>query len=165
MSGHVYLVGMPGTGKTEVGKVVGERLGLAFVDLDAEVIADAGRSVDEIFRREGEEGFRERERHVLSGCASGERSVIACGGGTVLDAENRAVIHSTGTVVFLETPLDVLATRLDGFVEGRPLLEEPGALAELFEERTPLYAEIADVQIDGEGPVASVADAVVEALG
>jgi len=165
VSAHVYLVGMPGAGKSSVGAEVAAALGLAFRDLDAEVVVEAGHTVDEIFRREGEAGFREREAHALREVAEGPDSVVACGAGSVLDSENRALMQTTGTVVFLDVPLDELAVRIPMDDETRPLLEDEGALEMLFEERIPIYQDIADVVVEASGTVPSVVASVVEVLG
>ena len=99
---NLYLYGPPGSGKTTLGKLLSERLGLAFLDLDRFIQNDAGMSVKAIFAAEGEAGFRAREKRALREASSCDRSVVALGGGTLLDPENRACAESTGTVVCLE---------------------------------------------------------------
>ena len=98
MIGRVYLVGMPGSGKSSVGRSLAKQWDARFVDLDAEIERTAGRSIAEIFRKEGEDGFREVEEAALRQAANdADRCVIACGGGIVLRGSNRDVLRQTGT--------------------------------------------------------------------
>ncbi len=119
---HLFLVGMMGSGKSTVGRLCAAALDRPFVDLDAEVERLGGRSIADLFAAEGEDGFRRRESEALAGvAASGVPSVVACGGGVVLDAPNRGRLRSAGVVVWLDAPPPALAARL-GRGEGRPLL-------------------------------------------
>lgn len=155
---HVALVGMMGAGKTTVGRELAGRLGRPFVDLDDVVAAGAGCSVSEVFAREGEAGFRARERAALAEvCAAAVPQVIACGGGAVLDPANRALLASCARVVWLRARSDALAARVaDG--ADRPLLAgTSGAaararrLADLAAEREAAYAAVADDVVDTDG--------------
>ena len=105
----VYLVGMPGSGKSTVGAELAGRLGVPFIDLDDEIARDDGRGITEIFAAEGEAGFRAREAKALVGASTHDPAVIACGGGVVLEPANRITLRSSGTCVFLDVPLEVLA--------------------------------------------------------
>jgi shikimate kinase len=165
--GHLLLVGMMGSGKTTVGRLVARRLGRPFLDSDAEVERSTGRSVAQIFAADGEAAFRVEERRVLEeAVASPAPAVIAVAGGAVLDPHNRSVIEHAGTVVWLRADPATLARRV-GDGRGRPLLgsDPPEALERLAEERTPLYAEVADavVDVDGAAPKA-IAGAVLATL-
>ena len=97
----VYLVGMPGSGKSTVGRELAGRLGVPFVDLDGEIERRAGRTVPEIFASDGESGFRALEAQELLRASSRDPSVVACGGGVVLEPANRIALRNTGTCVFL----------------------------------------------------------------
>lgn len=164
MATSIVLIGPMGSGKSEVGRAVARRLGRALADTDRMVEAAAGRPVAEIFAEEGEAGFREREAAAVREAARIPGAVIACGGGVVLDPGNVAVLASRGPVVYLEVSPEVAARRV-GRGEGRPLLEgrEAGArLAEIIEERAPLYEAAADCRIDADRPLDEVVASVLE---
>jgi shikimate kinase len=159
----VYLVGMPGSGKSTVGPELARRLEVPFVELDAEIERAAGRSVREIFERDGEVRFRELEAQALADAAARDPSVVSCGGGVVLEPANRILLRATGEVVFLSVPLDVLRDRVQPNAE-RPLIRAAGDLERLAREREPLYREFAAHVVDGTGDPGEVADAIVEEL-
>src|SRR5215213_4529747 len=123
----VVLVGLPGTGKTEVGRRLAARLGAAFVDTDATVEAEAGSTIADVFAREGEAGFRERDRAAVAALGAASRGagigrVIATGGGTVIDPRNRWRLYRDRRVIWLDTPTTLLAQRLSRSPVVRPLL-------------------------------------------
>jgi shikimate kinase len=164
---HLVLVGLMGAGKTSVGALCATTLQRPFVDTDDLVAATAHRSVPEIFADDGETVFRALERQaVADACASPDPLVIACGGGAVLDAENRQRLRAHGCVIWLRGAPDVLAARVGPDGGGRPLLasEEPGAtLARLEVERSAAYEGIAHATVDTDRrDQRQVADAVIE---
>jgi shikimate kinase len=159
----VYLVGMPGAGKTVVGRELAGRLGVPFVDLDAEIEREQGAAVTEIFERGGEGAFRALEAAALVRAGAEDPSVVSCGGGVVLEPANRITLRNTGTVVYLDVPLEQLQARVRPG-EDRPLIREEGDLERLLAERGPLYREFAAHVVDGSGSPGEVADAIVEEL-
>ncbi len=159
----VYLVGMPGSGKSTVGKELAGKLGVPFVDLDEQIARADGRSVTEIFDAEGEAGFRAREARALQASSAQDPAVIACGGGVVLEPANRITLRSNGTCVFLDVPIDVLGSRVEPNAD-RPLIRAEGDLQRLLEQREPMYREFAGHVVDGSGEPGDVADAIVEEL-
>jgi shikimate kinase len=159
----VYLVGMPGSGKSTVGAELAGRLGVPFVDLDVEIERRAGRSITEIFEAEGEAGFRALEAKELLDASTHDPAVIACGGGVVLEPANRITLRNTGTCVFLDVPLDVLTSRVRPDAD-RPLIRAAGDLERILTEREHLYREFAAHVVDGAGDPSEVADAIVEEL-
>ena len=159
----VYLVGMPGSGKSVVGAELAGRLGVPFVDLDVEIAREDGRSITEIFEAEGEAGFRAREAKALLATSVHDPAVIACGGGVVLEPANRITLRTSGTCVFLDVPLAVLEARVEPNAD-RPLIRAQGDLQRLLDEREPLYREFAAHVVDGAGTPGEVADAIVEEL-
>lgn len=165
---HLVLVGLMGAGKTSVGARCAEALGRHFVDTDELVEAAAGNTVSEIFVAEGEGGFRARERiAVADACASPEPLVIACGGGAVVDPQNRAAIRERGAVVWLRGTPQHLAERV-GAGAGRPLLDDR-APAETLERlaalRAAAYEAAAHVTIDTDGiGVDEIASRVLQEL-
>lgn len=166
MKGNVYLVGLPGAGKTRAGHALARSLGLPFVDLDREIGKDAGVAHHEVLRVHGEDDFRDREARLLAVAASAPGpAVIACGGGVVLRKENRKLLRSTGTVVYLDAPISKL---LKGSVVGsrsRPLLRSEEDLRRIAAEREPLYREVAHVRIAADAPPEEIATRVGEVLG
>ncbi len=159
----VFLVGMPGSGKSTVGPELAARLRVPFVELDAEIERAAGKTVREIFEEEGEARFRELEAAALGEAAARDPSVVSCGGGVVLEPANRVTLRATGEVVFLSVPLAVLADRVRPAAE-RPLIRAEGDLARLYAEREPLYREFAAHVVDASGPPERVATAIEEEL-
>lgn len=159
----VYLVGMPGSGKSTVGREVAGRLGVPFVDLDEEVERRSGATVSQIFASEGEAGFRTLEARALVDASRQDPSVVACGGGVVLEPANRITLRNTGTCVYLHVPLAVLEERVEPAAD-RPLIRAEGDLERLLVEREGLYREFAGHVVDGSGDPGEVADAIVEEL-
>jgi 3-dehydroquinate synthetase/shikimate kinase len=163
VAGHVFLIGLPGSGKTTVGRLAARRLGVRFVDLDEEVQRSAGVPVGDLFAGRGEEAFRDLETQALRAVASGPPAVVACGGGVVLRDENRRTLRASGTVVYLDAPVARLVASGVVGTPGRPLLRSEDDLARLAAEREPLYRGAAHVVVDAEGSPPSVADRVLEA--
>ncbi len=159
----VYLVGMPGSGKSTVGREVAGRLGVPFVDLDEEIERRSGASVSQIFASDGEAGFRALEARALVDASRRDPSVVACGGGVVLEPANRITLRNTGTCVYLNVPLGVLEERVEPAAD-RPLIRAEGDLERLLAEREGLYREFAAHVVDGSGDPGEVADAIVEEL-
>lgn len=165
---HLVLVGLMGAGKTTVGRACARRLGWPFVDTDDMVVERTGCSIPELFSAEGEEGFRAHEADAVLDAAGAARSaVIACGGGAPMSAENRAVLRSAGTVVWLDAPGSVLATRVDSG-EARPLLagcsDRALELGRLAQVRRSAYDAVAHATVDARRPLDMVVDAVLAAL-
>lgn len=164
---NIYLVGLMGAGKTTVGRQLAKRLNRRFFDSDHEVESRTGVRVPVIFEIEGESGFRKRESQILAELSQEPDLVVATGGGAVLSEENRRCLRDTGVVVYLSAPPAVLfeRTRLD---RNRPLLqvEDPLAkLTELFQQRDPLYREVADIVVEGkDGCAASLVQQIEKEL-
>lgn len=164
----IVLVGLMGAGKTSIGRRLASRLGVAFVDADAEIEAAAGSSIADIFERHGEEAFRDGERRVIARLLGDDVCVLATGGGAFLDPETRQRIGEEAISVWLRASLDTLVSRLERSRTPRPLLEKEGdlrtTLKRLMDERYPVY-EQADIVVDtGDGPHDPVVDDIYEAL-
>ena len=163
---NLILVGPMGSGKTAVGRRLARDLGLEFLDSDEIIEGRTGVDIAYIFEREGESGFRKRERAVLSELTAGTGFVLATGGGAVTTPANRTAIAARGTVIYLHTSVAQQLRRTRG--NKRPLLNQgdrQAVLEELMEQRDPLYREIADLIIETDGrTVASVAREIREKL-
>jgi shikimate kinase len=159
----IYLVGMPGAGKSVVGRELAGRLGVPFVDLDAEIERTVGRRITDIFAEDGEAAFRALEAEALVDAGSQDPAVVACGGGVVLEPANRVTLRATGVTVFLDVPLEDLRRRVRP-ASDRPLIHEEGDLERLLEQRESLYREFAGHVVDGSGMPGEVAAAIEEEL-
>lgn len=149
----VVLVGLPGAGKSSVGRRLASRLGRPFVDADDELVRRSGRTVRDWFATEGEAAFRAAEAELLSDLlADPGPSVVAAGGGAVLTDTTRAAMRTHGRVVWLRAQVPYLVSRVVQKPGHRPLLDaDPeGTLTRLAAERTPLYEEVAEITLDVE---------------
>lgn len=166
----VFLVGPMGAGKTTVGRRLAQSLGLDFVDSDEEIERRTGTTIPIIFEIEGEAGFRRREHKVLAELTARPGLVLATGGGAVLLPENRELLRSRGTVVYLRTSVSEQMRRTRSSTQ-RPLLATPNPeqrLRQLALEREPLYEAVADITVDSPGrkvmaTVAEVLDRLADA--
>jgi shikimate kinase len=151
---NVVLIGYRGSGKTAVAKILAGRLGWDWYDVDAAIEERAGQSIAEISAAEGEEAFREMEEEVLKGLMKQDQVIVAAGGGAVLRAANRAAMGNAARVVWLQATPATLWRRIQGdphTCERRPNLTAGGGLEEVetvLRDRTPLYRECADWEID-----------------
>lgn len=166
---HVVLVGLMGSGKSTVGRRLARRLGLAFVDTDAEIERESARTVRQIFADDGEEGFRRIEKDVVRRILeSSNRSVVAAGGGAVLDPESRRLVASHLGIWLAANP-ETLAKRVTRGAAHRPLVDDDplGKLTAMEAARGPIYAEASRfrVDVDGMSPeaVADVCQRLIEA--
>ena len=165
---NIFLIGPMGSGKSAVGKLLARQLGAPFYDSDAEIEVRTGVDIPYIFEKEGEAGFREREREVIAILTAMEPVVVSTGGGAILLAENRAQLSQRGVVVYLETSVRQQAGRVQ-HGRHRPLLRDvdPATkLAELMVQREPLYRGTADVTVATDGrTVQQVVDRILAAIG
>ena len=161
------LVGLPGSGKTTVGRQLARRLHLPFVDSDHEIEVRIGCSIREFFEREGEARFRDIEEEVLDSLSQGTSKVISTGGGAVLRANNRLHLHGRGRVVYLKSTPEELFRRLRHDTN-RPLLQVADPLLKLknlFAERDPLYREVAHFVLEtGRPSVSTLVNMIVMQL-
>lgn len=144
----VVLVGMMGAGKTAVGRALAARLGVPFVDSDAEIEKAANMTIAEIFHRDGEEFFRSRETEVIDRLLETHCAILSTGGGAFLSERNRRLMSEKGITVWLDADLDLLWSRVKG-KNTRPLLrtaDPRGTLRSIYEARVPIYA-LADLRV------------------
>jgi shikimate kinase len=150
--GNLYLVGLPGAGKSTLGRSLARRLGIGFVDADVELETRLGVTIPTIFEIEGEAAFRNREEATLADLVQRTGIVLATGGGVVIRPANRERLKSNGTVVYLHADPVTLRERTRRS-RHRPLLNaaDPLArLAELYAQRDPLYREVADGVVESD---------------
>lgn len=163
----ITLIGLPGSGKSTVGRQLARRLGLAFSDSDHEIEQRIGCSIREFFEREGEERFRDVEQQTLDELTQRDRLVLSTGGGSVLRAANRTHLHARCQVVYLRSTPEDLFRRIR-HDRNRPLLQvaDPMArLRELYEVRDPLYRETAHFTVEtGRPSVATLVNMIVMQL-
>ncbi|MFQ5958503.1 MAG: shikimate kinase [Alphaproteobacteria bacterium] len=162
----IVLIGLMGAGKSSIGRRLAARLGVRFVDADAEIEAAAGGPIPEIFERHGEAAFRDGERRVIARLLDDPPHVLATGGGAFMDPETRARIGEKAVSVWLRADLEVLVARC-ARRNNRPLLRQgdPRAILKtLIDERYPVYAG-ADIIVDSiDGPHEAMVDRIVAAL-
>ncbi|HEX3727753.1 MAG TPA: shikimate kinase, partial [Pirellulales bacterium] len=153
---HLVLIGYRGTGKSQVARLMAQRLDWPWVDTDDEIERRSGRTIAAIFAEQGETAFRDLESQVLADLPQGNRSVLALGGGAVLRPQNRAIIRQLGTVVWLTAAAETLAARIaadHATAARRPNLTAGGGISEIIATlaaRQEVYRECADFQVDTE---------------
>ena len=151
---NVFLIGFRGSGKTTVGRRLGELLGWTSVDADTELEQRAGKSIKDIFEAGGEAAFRELEARVVADLASRDKHVVALGGGAILRDNNRKAIAGRGAVVWLQASPETLFARINAdpaTEQRRPNLTAQGGVEEirtLLAERTPKYRACANLTVD-----------------
>lgn len=160
----IVMVGMMGAGKTAVGRALAARLAAPFLDSDHEIEAAANMTIPEIFARDGEPFFREKETQVISRLLQEERGVLSTGGGAFLAERNRDLITAHGVSIWLNADLEVLWNRVR-HKDTRPLLRTPdprATLEGLYRQRVPFYSQ-ADLMVESDG-VSSIEDMVDKVL-
>lgn len=155
---NIILIGMPGCGKSTIGKQLAEHQNKHFCDADVETINRAGISIPEIFEKYGEDGFRKLETDVLRDLGKESGLVIATGGGCVTQSENYDLLHQNGSILWIQRDLDLLPT------EGRPLSHK-GKLEEMYKIRKPLYELFADYSIENNGEIDEVVSKIIDLGG
>ena len=154
---NIILIGMPGSGKSTVGKLLAEQIGRPFVDADAAIVEAAGMSIPEIFATSGEDGFRQIETQVLAQLGKQSGLIIATGGGCVTREENYPLLHQNGSCFWLTRDIGKLPT------EGRPLSRRD-SLDQMYQIRKPLYNRFADYTVDNNGSAAECAEQILKHL-
>lgn len=154
---NLILIGMPGCGKSTVGKILAQKLGKTFVDADSEIEIKSGMSIPEIFSKQGEQGFRQIEAEVLANLGMRSGQVIATGGGCVTKEENYPLLHQNGTMVWLQRDLEQLP------VDGRPL-SKSGSLLHMYQQREPLYRAFADFTVTNDGTPEQTSNSILSLL-
>jgi len=148
MERHIFLIGMPGSGKSALGRRVALKLQTPYLDTDAYLAELTGMNTAQIYTKYGETAFRDGETRLLQNLITATPGIISTGGGTALREENRRLMRAHGYVVLIDRPIDDIL--LDIRAEKRPLLAQMGReeISQLYEERMPVYHGVADVVLD-----------------
>ena len=154
---NVVLIGMPGCGKTTIGKELAAKLDKSFIDTDKEIERRAQMAIPEIFEKHGEAYFRQLETAVIAQISKESGAVIATGGGCVTRPENYPLLHQNSSIIWLQRDLSLLST------EGRPL-SQSNRLVDLYAVREPLYTAFSDTRIDNNGPSENTVKQILDHL-
>ena len=148
MDRHVFLIGMPGSGKSSLGKRLAGRLGVPYMDTDTLITEMTGMTVQQIFEGPGEQAFRNAETNVLMYLASQSPAIVSTDGGMILREENRQIMRNHGAIILIDRPLDEILSDIK--LDRRPLLAKKGKdeVARLYDVRIDTYREIADAVLD-----------------
>ena len=152
---NIILIGMPGCGKSTVGKRLAKQTGKKFVDADVAIEEKAGMTIPEIFEKSGESGFRQIETEVLAELGKQSGLVISTGGGCITQERNYRHLHQNGTIFWLQRDIDKLPTK------GRPL-SQANKMEEMYRIRKPMYQRFADHAVDNNGDMDATVKTILE---
>jgi shikimate kinase len=150
LADHIIFIGFMGSGKSTVSRRLARYEKMNCIDMDSYIEREAGMKITEIFKVEGEEGFRAREQDFLRSMCNRDRSILSCGGGVVVNDVSRALLKQLGTVVYLKVAADEAVSRISR-PETRPLLSGDIPPAELLAGRLQYYEEAADITVNTSG--------------
>lgn len=156
---NIYLIGMPGCGKSTIGKIISREINMEFVDLDDYVEKMTSKTIPELFEM-GEKHFREAESDALIDISQMQNTIVATGGGIIVTDKNTEIMKNTGMVIFINTSPDKILE--NSALEGRPLLRDKNKIFDLYEKRYKLYTSAAQYVIENEN---SIIECVEKILG
>jgi shikimate kinase len=168
MKSNIVLIGFMGTGKTTVGQILATRLNLELIEVDAVIKKMAGKTIPDIFKNDGEIVFRELEIKAIKKAATGEKQVIACGGGVVLNTINVDRLRATGVIINLTASPATILKRIAKDADNRPLIDAnwpSERITELMKFRKPFYERAADIAVNtSKLSIDAVADKIINRL-
>ena len=145
---HIFIIGMPGSGKSSLGRRVANNMRIPYVDMDQRISDGVGCTIPQLFERYGEQAFRNAETNTLIQLTREEPSIISTGGGTVLRETNRTIMRNHGVIILIDRPLEDIMTDIK--LDRRPLLAQKGLgeVERLYHERIDIYRSVADAVLD-----------------
>ena len=156
---NVVLIGMPGCGKTTIGRLLAKELGRNMLDVDELIVQRAGCPISQIFESRGQEYFRRMETEIITEISRKNGLIIASGGGSVLSKENVRRLSQNGRLFFIDRPPDHLLPTAD-----RPLANNEEKITKLYRERLPIYLDAADRVVKADGPPEAVARYIIRSM-
>lgn len=157
---NIYLIGMPGCGKSTIGKIISDKLSLKHIDADKFLEEKYSQTIPDIFRLYGEEDFRQKESTVLCELSKMSNLLVSTGGGVVVREKNKELMKKSGTVVFIDTnPHNILE---NSNLSGRPLLKDKNRIYEIYESRINLYKDFADIIIENNSSIEVAANEIIK---
>lgn len=159
---NIILIGMPGSGKTTIGRILSNKLHMQFIDMDDAIKKMTYKSIEELFEQ-GEEHFRDAESAVCIMLSSNIACVIACGGGIVKRKDNINILKKSGSIFFIDRPIEKIASDID--INTRPLIKDGiENLYRLYEKRINLYKDAADFVVLNDTTATDAADDIINLL-
>jgi len=159
---NIYLIGMPGCGKSTIGKIIADRLNLKHIDADKFLEDKYFQTIPDIFRMYGEEDFRQKESTVIEELSKMSDILVSTGGGVVVRENNKEIMKNSGIVVFIDTTPDNILK--NSSLSGRPLLNDKNRIFEIYKSRIDLYKDFADIIIENNSSIETAADEIIKYL-
>lgn len=157
---NIYLIGMPGCGKSTIGKIIADKLNLRHIDADKYLEEKFFQTIPDIFSLYGEEDFRQKESIVLEELSKMSNLLVSTGGGVVVREKNKEIMKKSGIVVFINTnPENILA---NSKLSGRPLLKDKTCIYEIYKSRINLYKDFADIEIDNNSSIEEASKEIIK---
>ena len=163
LANHIIFIGFMGSGKSSVARRLARFENMNSIDMDIYIEREAGMEITRIFEVEGEDGFRLREREFLRSMLVRDRCILSCGGGIVVQGDNRELLKQLGTVIYLKVDVDEAISRISR-PETRPLLSGEKSPSKILESRLEYYEGTADITVDTNGRTINQVTAIVQRL-
>lgn len=156
---NIYLIGMPGCGKSTIGKILSKALNMQVIDSDIYLENKYNDTIPNIFETKGEADFRQKETSTIEELSKKDNLIVSTGGGVVVTYKNKDIMKKSGTVVFIDSHPEVILS--NSSLGGRPLLKDKNRIFDLYNQRIELYREFADVTIDNNGSLDAAVNQII----